>query len=472
MMTQGTIVPMNCIDKVLLSYEVGQQRMAFHLILSVQGQIEPDRLRGALISVVGLHPTMRTTVCSSMSRSLRRVQGDCSEKVLELADLRAISPTEGKNERERHEKCISEWINRPLDPRKELPVRALLLEDGEAKYSLVFTFHHSAIDGLRAIRFIEEVLERYEHGDPFESALSADLPKQRNRDELIALAQAEQRRVPGFRRQMLYYMFRFLVLTPFRRSTRIFHDGRRPSPRIDFCAGRLDSDRFRQMKSRSKALGATANDVLMAAAFRVIDEWNRLHGKNSGKLSLMVPVNVADHEHGNVAANLVSFISVATYRKDRGDPIRLLRKVNRESSSALKRKRGSAFAYIYFTYALSRLPLAAMRVFASLVKFPVYADTVLHSNLGVVRLGGDDDRKGYSIVDFTAVAPVVNVMGMFFCISTYDDTLGISLSYNRGCFSEEEARTFLGLYLEELENYCLDPQSQEIPAEMTVAGSV
>jgi NRPS condensation-like uncharacterized protein len=471
LMTKRTIVPMNCIDKVLLSYEVGQQRMTFHLILSIEGHLEPDRLNRALLSVVRLHPTMRTRLCSSLSRHFREVQEECGEKILEFSDSTVLPTAEDLNGAQtEYGKLISEWINRPIELSRELPVRALLLRRDGAGYSLIFTFHHSAIDGLRAIRFIEEVLARYEHRDAFESALSAGLPKQRNGDELIELARAERRRVPSFRRAMLCYMFRFLALTPFRRSTRILNKGE-PSPEIDFCSGRLDSARFQQMKSRSKALGTTANDILMAAAFRAIEAWNRLHGKDSGKISLMVPVNVAHQEQQNVAANLVSFISVATNRKDRRDPTQLLRKVNTESASALKRNRGSAYAYIYFAYVLSRLPLAAMRVFAKWIKFPIYADTVLHSNLGVVRLGGDDGRKGYRIMDFTAVAPVVDVMGMFFCISTYNGTLGVDLSYNKGCFSKEEAQTFLDLYLDGLEDYRLEPQGQERLVEVTVAGA-
>ncbi len=470
-MTPGTVVPMNCIDKVLLSYEVGHQRMTFHLILSVRGHIEPDRLREALLSVLRLHPTMRTTICRSVSRSVRRIQGDCADNILEVSKMLVVSRNEDGDQQERQEKVVSEWINRPLDPSKEIPVRVLLLDKGETEGSLIFTFHHSAIDGLRAIKFIEEVLERYDRRDPFESALSADLPMQRNGDELMALARSERRRTPRFRRQMLYYMFRFLFVTPFHRSARIYNHGRKPSAMIDFCTGRVKPEAFQEMKSRSKPLGATANDVLMAAAFRAIDGWNELHGKVSGKLSLMVPVSVADEERQNLAANLVSFISVCTYSKDRNHPTRLLHKVSRESAYALKHSRGSTFAYIYFTYVLSRFPLAVMRAFARRIKFPIYADTVLHSNLGVVRLGVDDRPKGYRIMDFTAVPPVVDVMGMFLCISTYADTLGVCLAYNTGCFSKAEAQSFLGLYLEELENYRQGLQPQDGLAQLTVARS-
>jgi NRPS condensation-like uncharacterized protein len=461
---------MNCIDKVLLSYEVGHQRMIFHLILSVQGQVEPSRLKRAILSVLQFHPTMRTTVCRSMYRSLRSVRDDCGERILEVADS-AFWPSgeDGHVAWDQYENSLSEWINRPLDPSKELPVRALLLRKGEAEYSLIFTFHHSAIDGLRSVRFIEEVLARYDHRDPFETALSADLPKQRDGDELMALAGAERRRVPRFRRAMLSYMFHFLVMTPFRRSSRIFHDGPGQELGIDFCSGRVDAARFQQMKSTAKSIGATANDILMAAAFKTIDKWNRLHRKDSDKISLMVPVNVAGEDLRHFAANLVSFISVATCRSDRVDSTELLRKVNSESASALKENRGSAFAYVYFSYVLSRLPLPAMKAFARLIKFPIYADTVLHSNLGVVRLGVDDGKKRYRIIDFTAVTPVVDVMGMFLCISTYNGVLGIDLTYGTGFFRREEAEKFLALYLDELENYRVEADGGWRPTDIPTA---
>ncbi len=472
-MSRRTIVPMNCIDKVLLSYEVGHQRMIFHLILSIQGQVEPTRLDRALVSVLRLHATMRTTVWGSLLRSVRRVRENCAEGMLEVADSTLRPPAQDGVAGVQYEDRISEWINRPLDLSKELPVRALLLRKGETEYSLIFTFHHSAIDGLRSVRLIEEVLARYDHRDPFESALSADLPKQRDGDELMALARAERGRVPRFRQAMLSYMFRFLLVTPFRRSSRIFHDGARSDVGIDFCSARLDSARFQQIKSRAKIAGATANDVLMAVAFRTIEKWNKLHGKDSDKISLMVPVNVAGEEMRHVAANLVSFISVATRRSDRVGSTELLRKVNRESASALKENRGSAFAYVYFSYVLSRMPLSAMKAFARLIKFPIYADTVLHSNLGVVRLGGGDGLKEYRIVDFAAVTPVVDVMGMFLCISTYNGVLGIDLTYGNRFFRREEAEKFLAIYLDELENYQVESDGQwqlnHIPTAVKIA---
>lgn len=453
-MGQSNIVPMNCIDKVLLSYEVGHQRMTFHLILTIEGHVEPDRLNQALLSVLRLHPTMRARVSSSLFRHFREVQEECGDKILEFSDSTAQPPAENINGAQaQYEKRISEWINRPLDLRSELPVRALLLRNSGAGYSLIFTFHHSAIDGLRAVRFINEVMSRYISRDPFEAVLSCDVARQRNGDELMALARAERRRVQRFRWTMLCYMLRFLLMTPVRRSSRIFHDGPGKGPGIDFCSGRLDSAGLQQIKVASRSVGGTANDILMAACFRTIEKWNRFHGKKCGKISLMLPVNVAGAELQQLAANLVSFISVATDCRDRTDSTELLRRVHRYTASALKLNRGNAFSYIYFSYVLSRLPLVAMKGFARLIKFPVYADTVLHSNLGVINLGDHDGRNGFRVTDFAALGPVVNVMGMFLCISTYNGTLGIDLCYRTGCFSKQKAQEFLNSYLDELENY-------------------
>ena len=475
MMSRQTTVPMNCIDKVLLSYEMGKQHMSFHLILSVQGFIDQDRLNRALLAVMRLHPTLRTIVCSRLCRARRKVQENLEQRFPKIVEKDAMSVAPGNNgAQSQYEKHIREWINRPFDPRRDLPVRVLILTTGEAECSVVFTFHHSAIDGLRAIAFIEEVLAIYDCQDSFESALSGKVAAQRKKDELMALARSEGRRVPRFRRAMLYYMLRFLLMTPFRRSSRIFRDGSpKDEPGIDFCTVRLEPAALQMMKSKAKNVGATANDILMAAALRTIDKWNSLHGRASDKISLMVPVNVADQDHQHIAANLVSFISVAAYRRDRADATELLRRVNRESTFALKQERGSAFAYVYFCYVLSRLPLSVMRAFAKLVKFPVYADTMLHSNLGVVSLGADGDRKGYRIVDFSAVPLVVDVMGMFICISTYEGVLNVNLCYGTGFFRREEPHEFLDTYLGEIENYRVVPQGQPglngVPAPVSVA---
>jgi hypothetical protein len=49
--------------------------------------------------------------------------------------------------------------------------------------------------------------------------------------------------------------------------------------------------------------------------------------------------------------------------------------------------------------------------------------------------------------------PVVKPMGMGIYVGTYNKNLDISLTYRTSFFSKEKAQRFLGLYVEEIENY-------------------
>jgi NRPS condensation-like uncharacterized protein len=76
-------------------------------------------------------------------------------EVLEVQDLVALQAQKDSAQADTgtlYEQRLHEWINRPLDTRKSFPFRVLLLKKGIAEYTLIFTFHHSAVDGVRAIR--------------------------------------------------------------------------------------------------------------------------------------------------------------------------------------------------------------------------------------------------------------------------------------------------------------------------------
>lgn len=459
MNNRSIVTPLNCIDKVLLSYDSAHQPMTFHLILSVEGEVDSVRLNEALLSVLRFYPAMRTTVRTRRLGHVRQVHEDFGNEVLEVCDLvdsgsaRRSGGAETKSE---YEMCLFEWMNRPLDVQKEFPFRVLMLTRRRAESTLVFTFHHSAIDGLSAVRILDDVISIYDNGTPGRFGLSCAIPAHRNGDELLGLARAERPAARHFYRRMLSYMFHFLLTTPFCHSTRIFHNRSRMSADTQYCSLRVDSGRLQRIKSGSRSNGVTINDVLLATCFKTIDKWNRLHGKQSKKLSIMVPVDISSSELRPAAGNQISFISVPTGPEDRTESARLLKTVSVKTASALKKSRGNTFSYVYFSYGLSFLPLAAMKAFARFVKFPIYADTVLHSNLGIVKLGDDGEEKGSNnlrIADFTALGPVVNVMGMFLCASTYNGTLGVDLCYKTSAFSKEKAQEFLDLYLEEMDKF-------------------
>jgi NRPS condensation-like uncharacterized protein len=268
---------------------------------------------------------------------------------------------------------------------------------------------------------------------------------------------------------MLTYLFYYFLIHPFSHPSRIFHDGFERSEGINFCSGKINATELQQMKSKSRSVKGTINDILIAACFRTIEKWNRRHGKGSKKISIMMPINIGPKELQHIASNQISFLSLSSVPKDRADAERLLRKVVTRTASTINHnglavmRGGDAFSIVYFAHFLSRLPLAMMRAALKFILFPLHGDTILLTSLGTIRPWGARQKEikgdSFKIVDITPVAQVFDFMGMSLCISNYNNHLTICLSYKTSHFSKEKAEEFLDSYLEEIKNYRVCPEA-------------
>jgi NRPS condensation-like uncharacterized protein len=231
---------------------------------------------------------------------------------------------------------------------------------------------------------------------------------------------------------------------------------------VRFCSAKIGPAEFQQLRAKSKSVGGSVNDILMAACYRSIDKWNRRHGKRTRKISFLVPIDIGSPDLNGIISNQISYISFSTSAKDRTDSTRLLRRVSAKRIYMLKERRGNTYSIVYFASVLRRLPLAAMKVFSKYVLFPLYADTVICTNPGIVKVGdcgeGTVEPGGFRILDFTAVPFVFSVMGMNVCVATFNGSLGIDIAYATSHFSKEKAEEFLALCVDEIANYEVNAQ--------------
>jgi len=455
---------LNCVDKALLAFEVNctGRRIGYSGILSIRGDPDTDRLRQAILSTARAHPKLMTTLSGGPLRHCRRVHEEFVGEILEVHDVVALETQKGSVKADAgamYEERIHEWINRPLDTRKRFPFRVLLLRKGLADCTLVFTFHHSAIDGVRALRLIDDVISRYHNRPPDVSLLPPEVKQ--DGDELLQAARSERSRTKHFYREMLAHLAYFVFVYPLFHPARIHHDRSEPSGEVRFCSTKIDEAEFRELKAKSKLVGGTVNDILMAVCYRSIDKWNRQHGKRTRKISLLIPIDIGSPDLNGIISNQISYISFSISAKDRTDPTTLLRKVSAKRARMLKERRGNTYSIVYFASVLRLLPLGAMKALSKYVLFPLYADTIICTNPGIVRLGesgeGPLEPGGFRLVGFQAVPFVFSVMGMNLCVATVNGQLGIDLAYTTSHFSKEKAEEFLALCLDELANYRVNP---------------
>jgi NRPS condensation-like uncharacterized protein len=444
-------IPLNCVDKCLLALDSINEPMLIHVILSLEGEIEHVRLNQAIFSAQQAYPVMRTILRSRNFRHFREIQEDLEKGVLSIADQAQLQDTD-------HESYLSSWMNQPLNIKKEFSVRVLLLRKDKMESSLVFTFHHSAVDGLRALLFVRKVIESYNNELSQDSESCEDIRINRKGDELLEFAHSQRSRVEHYYRKMISSLFHRFVLAAFPPPTRVFHDKSGQSRELHFCFKIIRPREFGQIQSKARAVGVELNDIFLAACYRAVEKWNSMHGKTSKKIRVMAPVNISPKGFRYVVSNQASWFSLPTTPKDRADPAKLLRQVRANTIDATMNR--IAFSLVYFFYFCSRFPLFVMRGMCRfLIITRTYVDTILVTNVGFIwpKPGSEEPAVrnigNAKILNVTGSAPVVTPMGLSIAAGIYNKNLNFSLTYRPALFSEEKAQMFLDLYVEEIKQY-------------------
>jgi NRPS condensation-like uncharacterized protein len=443
-------IPLNCVDKCLLALDSINEPMLIHVILSLEGEVEHVKLNQAIFSAQQAHPVMRTILRSRHFRPLREIQEDLGKGVLSVPDQAQLQDTN-------RESYLSSWMNRPLNIKKEFPVRVLLLKKNERELSLVFTFHHSSADGLRALLFVRKVIEIY-NNEPQDSKSPVDIRINRKRDELLEFAHSQRPKVEHYYRKMISSLFRRFVIAALPPPTRVFHDRSGQSRELHFCFKIISPRELEQIQSKARAAGGELNDIFLAACYRTVEKWNSMHGRTGKKIRVMAPVNISPKGFRYVVSNQASWFSLPTTPKDRADPTKLLRKVRAVTIDATINR--IAFSLVYFFYFCSRFPLFVMRGMCRFLMITrTYVDTILITNVGIIwpKPGSEDPSVrnigNAKIINVTGSAPVVTPMGLSIAAGIYNKNLNLSLTYRPALFSEEKAKVFLDLYIEEIKQY-------------------
>jgi NRPS condensation-like uncharacterized protein len=337
-------------------------------------------------------------------------------------------------------------------------VRALLLRKNEGESSLVFTFHHSAVDGLRALLFARKVIQSYNNEAARNSESEGDIRINRKGDELLEFARSQRSKVKYYYRKMIFSLFHRFVIGAFLPPTRVFHDKSGKSKELRFCFKIISPREFEQIQSKARSAGVELNHIFLAACYRAVDEWNSMHGKRSNRIRIMAPANISPKGFRYVVSNQAAWFSLPTMPKDRADPAKLLQKVRADTIDETLNR--IAFSLVYFFYFCSRFPLWVMKGMCRfLMVTRTYVDSILFTNIGFIwpKLGSEEpavrSMGNAKILNVTGSAPVVTPMGLSIAAGIYNRNLNFSLTYRPALFSEEKAQMFLDLYVDEIKNY-------------------
>jgi NRPS condensation-like uncharacterized protein len=447
----GKCLRLNCMDRTVLAFHEVGEPFLIHAFLTLEGEVDPSRLNQAIMSAQMAHPVMRTILRGKYLRITREIQEDLGNGVLTVLNLAGLQDAD-------YERRLFEWVNKPLDLRKEFPLRVLLWRKNETQSTLVFTFHHSAADGLRAVFFIRKIIEYYNNGSLKDVKPPEDIRLSLKGDPLFQFAQSHRGKVKNYYWKMAYDTVYRLVLAAIPSPSRPYHDKSGRSTDTFFCNATIGPEKLSRLEAKAASAGVEVNDILLASCYRMVDIWNRMHGKTSNKVRVMAIVNVSPKGFRQVVSNQMSWFSPTTWPKDRADQARLLKKLRSYTLSAAMNR--MAFSLIYFFYFTTSLPPVIHRqIFRLLVFLRTHVDSIFLTNIGIVwpKVGSDEPAITHMgkarIVNITGSPPVVTPWKLAFGVNTYNRTLNISLTYRPSMFSGEKVQQFLDLYLEEVMNY-------------------
>ena len=445
------LIPLNCMDRTVLAFHEINEPFVIHAFLDLEGEIDPSRLNQAIMSAQMAHPVMRTILRGKYLRIDREVQDDLGNSVITVQSLAQIPDSD-------YDRYLFEWMNKPLYLRKGFPFRVLLLRKNETQSTLVFTFHHSAADGLRAVFFIRKIIEYYNNEVPGDYKPPEDVRLSRKRDALFEFAQSQRARVKNYYCKIIYDVIYRLVLSAIPSPSRVYHDKSGRSRDTFFCNTTIGPEKLKHIEAKATSAGVEVNDILLASCYRIVDKWNRMHGKASNKVRVMGIVNISPKEFRHVVSNQMSWVSPTTWPADRADQARLLKKLRSYTISATMNR--VAFSLIYFFYFVMSLPPVIHRQIVRILVFSrTYVDSIFYTNMGIIwpKMGSEEPAVTHigkaRIVNLTGAPPVVTPWTLAFGVNTYNRALNISLTYRPSMFSREKVQEFLNLYVEEVMNY-------------------
>ncbi|MDQ4105081.1 MAG: hypothetical protein M3186_15715, partial [Actinomycetota bacterium] len=229
---------------------------------------------------------------------------------------------------------------------------------------VMLNLHHAAGDGIAALGLLRSIARAYAgRPDPVSSALPEQVeiaalsgrwaPLRALVSELRQAAPGAAHLVPSGGRDRVGYGFHHLV---------------------------LDTGQTAALAANTDAR-TTINDCLLAAMHLALDSWNSEYGGSSGRLSVLMPVNLRPRSRWyEVFGNATFMVPVVTDTEDRSDPNATVQTIRRRTRRIKDERTPAAVARVLEI--LQHLPLPAKRGIARLAGSERVIPTAILSNLG------------------------------------------------------------------------------------------
>lgn len=421
-------------DELFFHLDQPVSPFSLQMEVRVDERLDAERLEAAIQRAAENHPMMRVsmapyqpsdkTYCWNLHQRLDQVP----LKVVQCDDEEALDNVRT----ELHTLSV---------PLAEAPPFRCVLAHCEGGDLLLINLSHSVSDGVGLYRFMASILRAYANvSDPVPELdfLTARDLRHEIRSKNLAERLGRIRKLLG--------VLGSAILPP----TRIASEDLDEQPGLGFVPLRFSASQTSRLEHLRKD-GSTINDVLLAGLHMAIERWNQQHEKNSGRTSIMLPINARAQTHAQeLAANLSLWVNVVSQADERADFQTLLKAITRQTSHF--KEKGNAGLLIELLYEIRSLPLWAKKALPGLLPLTGnrIVDTTVFNNLGRVPNPLPEDAE-LKMTEVWFSSPCRAPMGLSLGAATLYDRLYLSFRYQRQHMSREGAWAFAETFLDILE---------------------
>ncbi|MCX6104534.1 MAG: hypothetical protein NTY08_01710 [Proteobacteria bacterium] len=429
--------------------------MVFWLVLTLQGQADQGRLSTALNTAVSHHPLLSShLVGDPRGRRAQLLWRHVKNATVYLDSGSQGAPFRFPNVqssgatpfgKENHTNSLA------IDLSREIGVRAFLRQ-GSEQCTVHLQFHHSATDGLGAVRFMEDVL-RYYDGSGTKAVMPLRQPAPLKRRSFCGLnSWLIFTAIPLF----LVRAYRFYLSNPepltFGSSEGLTGEAVLQCPARE--CGQLSAPELANLKAASRSAGGTINDALLAHVFSSVDSWQRAkqqitneHRKR--RVRILVPVNMRQvQDHFMSAANMIGMVFVDRRGSLLARPSQLLQSIVREMGAVKRHRLGFAlnFATSLAGYIRGGVGAVASQCLtwrcAATVVLSNLGDPLAHCNLPRNK-SGQIKTGGLTLSCLELLPPLRLYTSMAIGVVTYAGRLTMTAHYDHTILAKHDVRFLL-----------------------------
>lgn len=428
--------PFNLLDGAFLNLDTREEPWSVQVELRVSGRLDAERLSQAIWAMTETHPMARAR--------LRPVRDIDTTYVWEIPDridhlpLEIVEVSDEAGLADARSRLQSMMV-----PLNNAPPFAISLVHCPGGDYLMLNASHIMADGLSTFRLITSIARHYAgEADPVPSfdplsvrdlsrlAGARSLPERLKRATSLIEHLWESRKgltrvkTKGFQRNSAQDGYGFVTL--------------------HFNA----ADSARVMARREKP--ATVNDMLLAGLMVSIRRWNEREGGETGRQSVMMPVNLRPQDWWyEVATNFSSYVPVALDSHEQTDFVTAMRAVCARTTQL--KNEGSAGTLIDLLEIPRWLPAILKKRLRDVV--PLFertsVETAVLSNLGRLASPPSFGSAGM-VTEIWFSPPGLMPMGTSVGAASMGDEMFLTLRYRRAQFDADAAREFAALYRETL----------------------